>query len=304
VPPNIQYPIPGIMILVTGAAGKTGRAVVRALVAQGAAVRALVHRDEQAKPLRALGAREVVPGDLCDAAAVNRAASGVRAVYHICPNVHPEELAIGRVAIDAACKAGVEQFVYHSVLHPQIEAMPHHWQKMRVEEQLFESELSYTILQPGAYMQNVLGQWDSVAQVGIYSVPYGIETRLGMVDLLDVAEVAARVLTEPGHIGAIYELAGPEALTQRQVAEVLGHRLGHRVEAREVPLVTWEQRSRAAGMGDYQVQTLLQMFQYYDRHGFWGSPRVLGWLLGRAPGSFEAFVARAVEASRGGNVVV
>jgi NAD(P)H dehydrogenase (quinone) len=292
------------MILVTGAAGKTGRAVVRALVAQGAAVRALVHRDEQAKPLRALGAREVVPGDLCDAAAVNRAASGVRAVYHICPNVHPEELAIGRVAIDAACKAGVEQFVYHSVLHPQVEAMPHHWQKMRVEEQLFESGLSYTILQPGAYMQNVLGQWDSVAQLGIYSVPYGIETRLGMVDLLDVAEVAARVLTEPGHDGATYELAGPEALNQRQVAELLGRRLGHQVQAQQVPLVTWEQRSRAAGMGDYQVRTLLQMFQYYDRHGFWGSPRVLGWLLGRAPGSFEAFVARVAEASQGGEVAV
>jgi NAD(P)H dehydrogenase (quinone) len=292
------------LILVTGAAGKTGRAATRALVARGVQVRALVHRGEQGKALLALGAQEVVAGDLLDRSVMGPAASGARAVYHICPNVHPEELAIGWVAIDAAREAGVEQFVYHSVLHPQIEAMPHHWQKMRVEEQLFESGLDYTILQPGAYMQNVLGQWDSVVQSGIYSVPYNIKTRLGMVDLADVAEVAARVLTEAGHDGATYELVGPEALTQRQVAEVLGLRLGRQVQAQQVQLATWEQRARAAGMGDYQVQTLLQMFQYYDRHGFWGSPRVLGWLLGRAPGSFEAFATRVAEASQGGDVAV
>ena len=68
--------------------------------------------------------------------------------------------------------------------------------------------------------------------------------------------------------------------------------------AQQVPLETWAQQARAAGMGGYQVEALLQMFRYYDRHGFWGSPRVLGWLLGRAPAAFEAFVARAVAASQ------
>ena len=292
------------MILVTGAAGKTGRAVIRALTARGETVRALVHRPEQGEIVRALGAQDFALGDLRDRVAVGQAMAGAQAVYHICPNVHPEEVAMGQLAIDAAREEGVERLVYHSVLHPQVEAMPHHWQKMRVEEQLFASGLAYTILQPAAYMQNVLAQWDSVVRGGVYEVPYGVETRLGTVDLVDVAEVAAQVLTEPGHIGAIYELSGPEALTQRQVAAVLEQCLGRPVEARQVPLAAWEKQARAAGMGDYQLETLLQMFQYYDRHGFWGSPRVLGCLLGRAPGSFEAFVARAVEASQGGNLVV
>jgi NAD(P)H dehydrogenase (quinone) len=292
------------LILVTGAAGKTGRAVIRALVARGVVVRALVHRGEQDETVRALGAQEVAVGDLLDRSLVGSAAAGARAVYHICPNVHPDEVAIGQMAINAAREGGVQRFVYHSVLHPQVEAMPHHWRKLRVEELLFESGLDYTILQPEAYMQNVLGQWDSLVQSGVYSVPYGVETRLGMVDLADVAEAAARVLTETGHAGAIYELAGPEALTQTQVAEELGHALRRRVEARQVPLVAWEQQARDAEMGDYQVQTLRQMFQYYDRHGFWGNPRVLGWLLGRPPGSFGAFVARIAEASQGGTVVV
>jgi uncharacterized protein YbjT (DUF2867 family) len=123
-----------------------------------------------------------------------------------------------------------------------------------------------------------------------------------MVDLDDVAAAAARVLTEPGHDGATYELAGPEALTQTEVADVLGRQLGRRVKARQVPLEDWAQRARAAGLGEYKVETLLQMFRYYDVHGFWGNPRVLGWLLGRAPARFEAFVARV--APQGGEDAV
>ena len=148
------------MILVTGAAGKTGQAVIRALVARGADVRALVHRPEQVPITAGLGARETIAGDLRDRAALARAAQGARVIYHICPNVSPDEVTIGRAAIAAARAAGVQHFVYHSVLHPQVEAMPHHWLKMRVEELLFQSGLAYTILQPAAYVQNVLAHWD------------------------------------------------------------------------------------------------------------------------------------------------
>jgi uncharacterized protein YbjT (DUF2867 family) len=141
-------------------------------------------------------------------------------------------------------------------------------------------------------MQNVLAHWDRILEDGIYPVPYSIETRLGMVDLEDVAEVAAVVLTEPGHAGATYELAGPEAPTQTEIAAVLGRQLGRAVTARAVPTDEWMQQARAAGLGSYQVETLVKMFHYYDRHGFWGNPRVLGWLLGRPPTTFAEFVKR------------
>jgi len=281
------------MILVTGAAGKTGRAVIQSLVAKGEAVRALAHRPAQVRLVEEIGAREVVVGDMRLQATMDRAAQGVRAVYHICPNVSPDEVAIGQVAITAARSAGVEHFVYHSVLHPQVEAMPHHWQKLRVEEQLFESGLFYTILQPAAYMQNVLAHWDQVMEQGVYPVPYAVETRLGMVDLEDVAEAAAVVLTEPGHAGAICELAGAEVLSQVEVAVILSQQLGRPVRAEAVPLETWERRARGSGLGDYQVETLVKMFRYYERHGFWGNPRILGWLLGRPPTTFAAFVERS-----------
>jgi uncharacterized protein YbjT (DUF2867 family) len=281
------------MILVTGAAGKTGRAVIRALTAKGEAIRALVHRPEQIPSVEALGAQQVVVGDVRLQATMDQAAWGVRAVYHICPNVSPDEVTIGQVAIAAARSAGVKHFVYHSVLHPQVEAMPHHWQKLRVEEQLFESGLSCTILQPTAYMQNVLAHWDQIVEQGIYPMPYAVETRLGMVDLENVAEAAAVVLTEPGHAGAVYELAGAEVLSQTEVATILSQQLGRPVRAEAVPLETCDGRARESGLGDYQIETLVKMFCYYERYGFWGNPRVLRWLLGRPPTTFSAFVERS-----------
>jgi uncharacterized protein YbjT (DUF2867 family) len=260
------------------------------------AVRALIHHPAQAGVVEALGAGEAVAGDMRDPATLDRAVRGVRAVYHICPNLHPDEVGIGRTAIAAARQEGVAHFVYHSVLHPQVEAMPHHWRKMQVEALLFESGLAYTILQPAAYMQNLLAHRRRIVEEGVYPVPYPVETRLGLVDLDDVAAAAALVLADArragSHAGATYELAGPDVLTQAEVANLLGQQLGRAVHARAVPLPQWEQEARAAGLGDYPVETLRKMFRYYACYGFWGNPRVLGWLLDRTPASLADFARR------------
>jgi uncharacterized protein YbjT (DUF2867 family) len=280
------------VILITGAGGKTGRAVLRALIAKGEMVRALLHRPEHVQSVQGLGAQEVVVADMRDRDAMEHAARGIRAIYHICSNMNPDEIAIGQAVIGAARSAGVEHLVYHSVLHAQTETMPHHWNKLRVEEKLFESGLAWTILQPAAYMQNVLAYWEKIVERSIYPVPYSVGARLSMVDLDDVAKAAAIVLTEPGHIGATYELAGPEALSQVEVAEILSRRLGRPVRAQVVPLDEWERRARSLGMSDYAVETLLKMFRYYDRFGLRGNPNVLTWLLDRPARTFAAFIAQ------------
>jgi uncharacterized protein YbjT (DUF2867 family) len=155
------------MILITGSAGKTGQSVLQALVEKGAPVRALVHQPEQIHAVESRGAQDVVVGDMKSQETMERAVQDVRAVYHICPNVSPDEIAIGQIAIAAAQSAGVEHFVFHSVLNPQTEAMPHHWKKLRVEELLVESSLPYTILQPAAYMQNIIAHWERIQSEGI-----------------------------------------------------------------------------------------------------------------------------------------
>lgn len=284
------------MILVTGAAGKTGQALIRALAARGQSIRALVRRESQSKSLKAIGASEILVGDLRDADTLRRAMQSVRAVYHICPNVHPDEVTIGQAAIDAASVAGVGLFVFHSVLHPQTETMSHHWHKLRVEEMLFESHLAYTILQPCAYMQNVLAGWESIVERGEYRVPYAVDAPFSLVDVEDVAKAAARVLTEPDHPGATYELAGPEVLTPASIAETLSAVLDRPVRAEQESIEAWTVRAQSSGMGVYAVETLTRMFRYYDRHGLWGNPRTLAQLLGRDPTRFAAFAARVARA--------
>ena len=302
------------MILVTGAAGKTGRAVIRALAAKGQRVRALVHRDAQRNPVESLGAQEVIVGDMHEESTLRAAAQGARAVYHVCPNIHPDELLIGRVAIAAARAVGVERFVFHSVLHPQIQAMPHHWNKLHVEEALLESQMPYTILQPSNYMQNVLAGllpsdyrqnvlagWRMIVESGVYMVPYSVKsgTRTNMVDLEDVAHAASVVLTKPGHLGATYELAGPDILTQTEIAQILGKHLKRQVRVEELSVEAWMRNAKVVGMGDYQIETVAKMFQYYDRYDFLGNSLTLSSLIGRAPKSFDAFIERKIRESVG-----
>jgi len=280
------------MILVTGAAGKTGQAVMQELVQRGKTVRAFVYRPEQIGTLLNLGAKEAVAGDMRDEAAFKQVSQGVDAIYHICSNMNPNEVAIGQTAIEAARRAGVRHFVYHSVLHPQTEAMPHHWNKLRVEELLLASGLTFTILQPAAYMQNILGGWEAITREGLYRVPYPVETRLSMVDLTDVAAVAATVLTDPAHANATYQLAGPENPTQTQVAAMLSDCLNRPIQAQEISLEEWAKGARAAGLSPYRVDTLLKMFQYYAQYNFLGNSNILEWLLKRPPTNFRTFLER------------
>jgi NAD(P)H dehydrogenase (quinone) len=284
------------MILVTGAGGKTGRAVIKALVARGAPVRAFVRSSAYEAAMKAIGVCEVAAGGMDDAAALSQALKETNAIYHICPNVSPHEVAFARVLIAAAKNSRVSRLVYHSVLHPQIEAMPHHWNKLRVEEMLFSSKLAITILQPTAYMQNSLAEWDRVKSHGIYRVPYPIETRLSLVDLDDVAEAAALVLTAGGHSGAIYELVGTPPLSQIEIAETFGRALSKAIRAETETMEDWELRARNAGMDDHARETLTKMFRAYARDGLAGNPNVLRWLLGRPPTSLAAFALRIATA--------
>ena len=284
------------MILITGASGKTGKAILKQLRRRNPQVqaRAVVHRSEQVEACLAAGAAEVVICDLGDGERLAQAIEGVDCVYHITPNMHPDEYPLSRMIVDLAASGGVKRFVYHSVLHPQIQAMPHHWSKLQVEAYLINRGLPFTILQPCAYMQNVLGYWEAIQRDGVYEVPYGVDTRISVVDLEDVAEAASRVLTEEGHEGAIYELAGPRALSQVETADLLAEVLGRPVAARELDRAEWERHALEVGMNPYAVKTLLAMFVYYDECDFIGSPNVLAWLLGRPPRTYSDFLHRVL----------
>lgn len=280
------------MILITGAGGKTGRAIINAL-SKVESVCAFVHKAEQASVVKSLGVEKVIVGDMRDESAIRPAMEAVRAVYHICPNMSPDEAAIGNLVIGEARKAGVANFVYHSVLHPQTEKMNHHWQKLRVEEMIFESGLPFTILQPAPYMQNLLSAWKSIVEGGMLRVPYSVESKFSFVDLEDVAESARVVLTEPGHNNAVYELAGASPMSHVEVAEIFGRTLKHPVRAEKEEISVW--RLRTKGLSEYAAENLEKMFEYYDHWGLVGNINVLSWLLDREPVSLQSFIERTVK---------
>lgn len=288
-------------VAVTGAAGKTGRAVTAALAARGIPVRALVHRPEQAAA-GVPGAAQAIPVDLADPTAVREALDGVAAIYLIAPNVHPDEPGLLGPVIDACATSGPRAVVYHSVIHPYAPAMPHHVDKARVEAAVADSGLHWTILQPASYFENALGVWESVRSSGIWPLPYSAQALFTPVALADVAEVAATVLAdaldpEPRHRYATYELAGPEVLSTADMAAAAGRVLGHDVTV----TVARPSGPNDADPSDAQAvgrARLRAMFDYYDAHGICGNPTILATLLGREPITWRRWVGEHRSAGR------
>jgi NAD(P)H dehydrogenase (quinone) len=207
-------------IAVVGGHGKTGRAVGTALAGRGATPVALGRADR---------------ADLAGALA------GCAAAYVIAPNLHPDEPAYVAETLAALRRAGVGRVVYHSVAAPYVPEMPHHVGKAVSEDLVRRSGLAWTVLQPGAYLQNLdLGG-------PVVRVPYDVEASFGLLDLADLGAAAAMVLLEEGHAGATYELASRQT-TVRELAAELG------LAAERVP-----------DPGTHPWLTA--MFAYYDRHG-------------------------------------
>ena len=290
------------MILVTGAGGKTGRMLIKAL-SNVESVCAFVHREEQVPRVKSLGAEKVLVGDMRDGVAIRASMQGARAVYHICPNMSPDEELIGKLVLKAVLDSGVEHLVYHSVLHPQTEKMPHHWAKLRVEEIIFESDLPYTIMQPAPYMQNLLANWKSILEDGVLRIPYSINSKFSFVDLEDVAEAAGIVVNDPNHYNTIYELSGTMPMSHVEVAYVFERLLDIAVQAVKEDIGDWKRRAsttvakkdRDQQQAEYAIENLVRMFEYYDRWGLAGNSNCLRWLLQRQPNSLESFIERTVK---------
>ena len=220
-------------VAIVGGHGKTGRAVVEGLAGRGA---------------------DAVPLGRADWPDLASAVAGCEAAYVIAPNLHPDEPAYVASALAGLRTVGVERVVYHSVASPYAPAMPHHVGKAVSEDLVRRSGLGWTILQPGAYLQNL-------DLTGPVHLPYSPDVRFGFLDLADLGRAAAVVLTEPGHGGATYELA-TRVVTVRELADEAG-----------VPV------RRVADPGAHPW--LSAMFAYYDDHGLPVGTRVLDTLLGR-----------------------
>jgi nucleoside-diphosphate-sugar epimerase len=140
------------------------------------------------------------------------------------------------------------------------------------------------VLQPCAYADNIDGQLEAAQLSGVLRSFWGLRTGQSLVDVRDVAEAAAVLLTEDGLDGGTFEAAGPQPLTAPQLAEAVGAWLGTEVVADDVV-------PGGEVPTSYAARCRRTMFDHYRAHGFTGSPRVLTALLGRPPRTFAEHLA-------------
>jgi uncharacterized protein YbjT (DUF2867 family) len=268
------------MVLVVGATGNTGGAVLRELLGRGATVRALTHSPEKADALRALGAEPVV-GDLTDPASLAPAFDGIeRAYVAVPPGEHQAELEENAYAV--AEQAGV----YHVVklgVRGQSPQSPMRFARKHAEafDALQASSLRWTLLECAGFMQNYLR-----TPPGTTARP---DAKGAHVDARDVGAVAARALTEEGHENSTYVLTGPEALSDTEIAAQLGEVLGREVPVRAVSDDDLAVGLRGHGLSDWYVEGLLELNDWYRTGAAAELTPDLEAVLGRAGTTFRRF---------------
>jgi uncharacterized protein YbjT (DUF2867 family) len=275
-----------VTILVTGATGQVGGALVRSLAGMPG-VRALV-RDERAAT--ALGGAEVVPGSFDDRRALATAMDGVELLF-LAGRDDPQQVALHSGVLDLAHAAGVRHVVKLSALgaRPDSPVALMRWHHA-VEERLRVSEFAWTFLRPHLYMQNLLRFAGTVAEHGRIAAPMGTG-RYPLVDTRDVGAAAAAVLREPDqHAGHTYALTGPAALSYGEMAARLSAVVGHPVVYDAQPPERFRAGLVAAGVAGWRADDLAAIARAYDDSDNVPSGDAAT-LLGRPPTAIEAFFA-------------
>jgi uncharacterized protein YbjT (DUF2867 family) len=257
-------------ILVTGATGNVGSGVVRELHSQTANVRALV-RDAAAAAarFRAAGLPDVdlAIGDFEDPGSLRQALDGVSHVY-LSAGDGPGKVAHETAMIDAAADVGVELIVKLSAMHadPGSRLPAYRWHG-EIEAHLARSGVPAVILRPAFFMTNLLMVAGGVAHTGTLYAPTA-NRPIAMVDISDVAAVAAVTLTADGHQKQTYELTGPVAVTFSDVARALAEVTGRPVTYVDLSEEAARPRFEGAGLPDWLAEHLAGVFAVIRDDGF------------------------------------
>ena len=288
------------LVLVTGATGKTGTAVVEGLAGHDVRVRAVVHRhDERSERLAATGA-EVVVADMFDPVQVQAALAGVQRLYYV-PPWHPHVLHSAVAFATAARREGVEAVVGLSQWlaqpdHPSL-ATRHNWLIDRLFADL--PGVAHVVVNPGFFADNYLrGLIGMASQLGILTIPSGA-SRNAPPSNEDIARVVVTTLLDPtAHAGATYRPTGPALIDAREMAQVLSDVLDRRV--RHVDLPVWAFMRALKVMGprfgfDRFQQTGARHYYAEQKAGTWeiGAPTThVRDLTGREPEDFATIARR------------
>lgn len=257
------------MILVTGANGRPGSAVVREFARQGHPVRALVRDPAKVGELATLPGVEIVHGDMLHPETLQPALAGVRRVLMI-SGAGPQLLETQCTFIDAVRNAGVEHIVKFSGKDSIDGFDTERFRSSRSHEQvlryLVASGMPWTVLRPSQFMEVYFEEVPDLVRSGELRLPLG-DTTLAPVAIQDIAKVAYQVLTTDGHEYTTYPMTGPEALTMDEVAQRLSEAIGKPIRYRDVTSAEKQQEWMLAGYPPARASAFAQLFEERRRLG-------------------------------------
>jgi uncharacterized protein YbjT (DUF2867 family) len=276
------------MILVTGASGSVGKAVLAEVARSGAPHRAMYRSKQEAA--KAPAGTETVIADFSDKASLAAALRGVDSVYLVCSPI-PDLVQLEGNVIEASQAAGVRRVVLNSALGAGDYGKSFPSWHRKVEDKLKATKLAYCILRPNSFMQNVLTYYaPSIRAQGAFYGAMG-NARTTYLDVRDIAVVAAKVLRDGEHDGKTYELNGPEALTYPEVAQKISQHAGIAAKYVDIPVDAQRKAMLDQGMPDWQVTALLDLQEYYTGGKGGTVDGVLQRLLGRPSITMDKFLA-------------
>ncbi len=296
------------MILVTGATGLSGSAVIREFARQNSPVRALVRSRAKARAFETFSAVEVVEGDMLRPETLEAALDGVDRVLMI-SSARERMLQTQCMFIDACKEAGVRHIVKFSGKESGVGFNPENfrsaWEHEHIEDYLENSGLAWTHLRPSQFMQFYLPQAPTGVDVAENALFLPMENaRLSPVDIEDIAKVAFALLRSSGHEGKSYDMTGPEALTMTEVTERISQAVGKPIRYVNITLEEKKQAWLAAGIPSERVDTVSEVLVERRK---WSESRVyLGTheAFGVQPTTFAEFARRNATVFRGQSALV
>jgi (4-alkanoyl-5-oxo-2,5-dihydrofuran-3-yl)methyl phosphate reductase len=270
------------MILVTGATGTIGREVVHQLIASQQKIRVLVREAKKANFGEGI---EVAIGDTNQPETLGPAFTGVEKAFILATGDIPTQE--GNL-VAAAKAAGVKHLVKLSVLGADFEPGIALGRWHRTSEKNIEaSGLSWTFLQPAGFFSNALGWVDTIKGQSAFYSPAG-QSRQALIDPRDIAAVAVKALTTPGHEGKIYKLAN-ESLTFAEQAAILSGVLGKTVTYVDVPEEAARQGMLGSGMPPVMVEALLELMAMIKAGYASATTNTFEVVTGQKPRTFAAW---------------
>jgi uncharacterized protein YbjT (DUF2867 family) len=285
-------------ILVTDGNSITGKTVISELVRLGVEVYGLVPDDVSTYDIEELGARSLI-GDIRDKFILEKGIRAVDRIYHICPPWLLDEVEIANKIIKIAQDCEISLIGYHSIITPHIEGVPSHWNKMQVQMLLMKSNLPFTVIQPAMCMQNFLDSMIEETENIRFELPYKPDVKISWVDIKNVGEAVASLLTKSFHLGGTYELCGTDVpISCINIVKELTSLSFKNINFTNLPIKKTEKDSFLKKYNPQQVNNLKLYYNFINKGGMRaGNSKVLSMLLRKPPNSFSRVFDRIYQPS-------